>query len=214
MVPKNSGLYPPSEYKENYTPMPIIPRPQAYKPTDGSPMGLQTEKSTVGWKSQYNTDFIPLDENKAESERVAGSLPLEDVGKLAPSFFAWDLVDSSDANLPPPPPPERDDSLALEGEITEYQEQFSWVPPEPVQQISLIERTRYKADLLGIDSTGSKDWKTEAQDAQESTERAKQSLNDSTFDPYIAGNKHMVVENHPDYFAWSRVDSAPENGIY
>ena len=94
MIPKGSSkFYPPSEYKENFVPFPIQEKVKSYSDVlNESPITLSFAKNTQDWQTQYKKSFQPFEpESIHELGPVAGSAPVEDVGRLAPTFFAWEL---------------------------------------------------------------------------------------------------------------------------
>jgi len=112
MVPKRSGYYPPSEYKEKFIAFPVQERlnPMAHNSRE-SPITLSFGKNAKDWQSQYRTDFQAYNDENSDGNTsaslalpMAGCPPAEDVGRLAPSFFAWEP-----SNPQPPMPPPREE---------------------------------------------------------------------------------------------------------
>ena len=206
MVPKNNGKFPPSEYKENFVPWPVMAKVNPYAPSYGvSPITLSTANNTSEWQTQQKIDFLPLDEEMraaAANERLAGSEPVEDVGKLAPTFFAWNLVESPVEISEEPALEYIDPRKSVDTNMTEHQEKFTW--ESTGEFVKASSTNEYKPNFLGNEVLDSRDWKSEAKVSQEAAASAAAS------DLYVAGNKHTVDESHPGYFAWSRNEMPPE----
>jgi hypothetical protein len=98
---RNPSLYPLSEYKENFIPFGFLNSTKINLPIERSkesPIVTDSHDSTL-WKSHHKVDFVTFDDKNNDNDNfIAGIPPCEDIGKVAPRFFAWELLNPKHEN--------------------------------------------------------------------------------------------------------------------
>ena len=228
----SSHFSPFSEYDASYVEFPVQAKPKSYAPpVDSSPIPLQTAANCANWKSVNHVEYVDFSnaEGATNGEPMAGMPPDEDVGKSAPSYFAWSEKEEPTivvpmkplskapkaaplVDYPLSPSPQKsvasassagNDSMAAA--VTETQDSYGWNDVSMNHPVSSHNDLEFDPNFLADNIDGDAlCWKTETQYVNEAMERAKYEGGLDPTTQVVCGIRQSTDEIYPLGFAWNR----------
>ena len=210
------AYYPKSEYIDKYVTWPLENKFHISAKVSETPYAIDENAKASEWISNTKMEAKTADDARHNSQFAAGGSPVEDIGKLAPTFFAWSLrKQQSDEPLSLDAP---FSSMAMTETTTEHTENFKWWPLEEVQKSKengMKNKVKHTTNMapMGVSHKFMENlWRSESKEKYvpiDFTANPELWVNSGPLIPdesnpqTAAGIKTSSLENNPTHFAWA-----------